>query len=151
MLHFVYETSEADSQVILVCHRVLYVCVIAHCAVSRYQQGCKETSSGGTPPTNNGMHEYFVCLSNQIIVLPLNSSPASATYMRQWIGSALVQIMAFSHYLNQCWVIVNWIFRNKLQWNFNENINIFTHKNASEIFICEMTVFLSRGRWVKLI
>ena len=26
-----------------------------------------------------------------------------------------------SHYLNQCWVIVNRIFRNKLQWNFNQN------------------------------
>ena len=24
-----------------------------------------------------------------------------------------------SHYPNQCWVIVNWTLRNKLQWNFN--------------------------------
>ena len=51
----------------------------------------------------------------------------SATYIHQWIGSALVQILArrifgateyatsqylnqsvASHYLNQCWIIVNW-------------------------------------------
>ena len=25
-----------------------------------------------------------------------------------------------SHYLNQCWVIVNWTLRNKLQWNLSE-------------------------------
>ena len=44
--------------------------------------------------------------------------------MRQWIGSALVQIMlvaysALNHYLNQCWFIVNRTLRNKLQWNIN--------------------------------
>ena len=25
-----------------------------------------------------------------------------------------------SHYQNQCWVIVNWTIRNKLQWNFSQ-------------------------------
>ena len=74
--------------------------------------------------------------------------------MHQWIGSALVQIMAVaysapSHYLNQCWFIVNWNLRNKLQWNFNENTKIFIHKNASESNFCEMAAILSRGRWVK--
>ena len=50
----------------------------------------------------------------------VNSSPPSDTYMRRWIGSALVQIMACvaylapSHYLNQCWVIVNWVLVNKI-------------------------------------
>ena len=28
-----------------------------------------------------------------------------------------------SHHLNQCWVIVNWTLRNKLQWNCNQNIH----------------------------
>ena len=27
------------------------------------------------------------------------------------------------HYLNQCWNIVNWTLRNKLQWNNNRNSN----------------------------
>ena len=29
-----------------------------------------------------------------------------------------------SHYLNQCWNIVNWTLRNKLKWDFNWNSNI---------------------------
>ena len=33
-----------------------------------------------------------------------------------------------SHYLNQCWNIVNWTIRNKLQWNINQNSNIFIKK-----------------------
>ena len=33
-----------------------------------------------------------------------------------------------SHYVNQCWIIVNWTLRNKLQWNLNRNSNIFIEK-----------------------
>ena len=57
--------------------------------------------------------------------------------------------MVPSHYLDQCWVIFNWTFKNKLQWNFNQNTRLFIHKNASENTVCEMTSILSRGRWVK--
>ena len=34
-----------------------------------------------------------------------------------------------SHYLNQCWNIVNLTIRNKFQWNVNRNSNIFIHEN----------------------
>ena len=34
-----------------------------------------------------------------------------------------------SHYLNQCWNIVNWALRNKFQWNFDENTTIFIQEN----------------------
>ena len=87
--------------------------------------------------------------------LPLfNSSSPSAAYMRQWAGSALVQIMAChssapSHYLKQCWFIVNWTLRNKIQWNSNQNTKIFIHENTFEN-ISEMVAILSRGKWVKL-
>ena len=53
-----------------------------------------------------------------------------------------------SHYLNQCWVIVNWTLRNKLQWNFNKNSKLFIHEKASENIVCEMAAILSRGRRV---
>ena len=48
----------------------------------------------------------------------INVSPTNAAYKRQWIGPTLVQIIPFpcsvpSHYLNQCWYIVNWILTNK--------------------------------------
>ena len=83
----------------------------------------------------------------------VNKSPPSVAYMRQWIGSALDKIMACrlsapSHYLNQCWVIVDWTLRNKLLWNFNQNTNTVIHTNASEIIVCEMAAILSRGIWV---
>ena len=84
-----------------------------------------------------------------------NSSPHSATYICQWMRSALAQKMWFrkrlvtylvpSHYLNQCWVIVNWTLTNKLQWNFNQNTKFFIHENPSENIVCEMTAILSQG------
>ena len=62
-----------------------------------------------------------------------------------------IPIMAYSalsHYCNQCWVIVNYTSRNKLQWNFNQNTKLLIHENASESTVCEMAAILSRGRWV---
>ena len=48
-----------------------------------------------------------------------------------------------SHYLNQCWNIVNWSLRNKLQWNFNRNSYISIQENAFESVVCEMVAILS--------
>ena len=36
-----------------------------------------------------------------------------------WFRWWLVAYSAPSHYLNQCWGIVNWTIRNKLEWNFS--------------------------------
>ena len=55
-----------------------------------------------------------------------------------------------SHYLNQCWNIVNWTLRNKLQWIFNRNSYIFIHENAFENVVCEMAAILSRPQCVNL-
>ena len=41
----------------------------------------------------------------------------------------LVAWPAPSHYLNQCWKIVNWTLGNKLQWNLNRNLYIFIQEN----------------------
>ena len=59
------------------------------------------------------------------------------------------QSSAPSHYLNQCWTIVNWTFRNKLQWNFNRNSNIYIQEIAFENVVCKMASILSRPQWVK--
>ena len=55
----------------------------------------------------------------------LSSLRPSNAYMYQWINHHwfrwwLVAWSAPSHYLNQCWHIVNWTLRNKLQWNHNQ-------------------------------
>ena len=49
-----------------------------------------------------------------------------------------------NHYLNQCWVIVNYTLRNKLLWNFNLNTKFFIYENAPEIIACKMVAILSR-------
>ena len=38
--------------------------------------------------------------------------------------NSIVAWSAPSQYLNQCWNIVNWTLRNKLQWNLDRNSNI---------------------------
>ena len=52
--------------------------------------------------------------------------------------------------MNQCLNIVNWTLRNKLQWNFNRNSNIFIEENAFESVIREMGAILSRLQCVLL-
>ena len=49
-----------------------------------------------------------------------------------------------SHYLNRCWNIVNWTFRNKIQWKLNQNSYIFIKENSFKDVICEMACILSR-------
>ena len=55
-----------------------------------------------------------------------------------------------SHYLNQCWIIVNWTLRNKLQLNFNWNSYIFIQENALDKVVCKMAAILSQPQWVNL-
>ena len=49
---------------------------------------------------------------------------------------------------NQCWIIVNKTLRNKLQWNFNRNSNIFIQENVYESVVCKKAAILSRPQWV---
>ena len=75
--------------------------------------------------------------------------------MRQWIGSALVQIMACRLFgakplSNPIWFIVNWALRSRLQWKFNQNKKLIIHEIASASVVCEMAAILSRGRWDKM-
>ena len=54
-----------------------------------------------------------------------------------------------SHYLNQCWSIVNWTLRNKLQWNLNWNSYIFIQETASENAVCKIAAILSWPQYVQ--
>ena len=44
----------------------------------------------------------------------------------------------------KCWLIVNWNLKNKLQWNFNQNMKFFIQENGFENVLCEMAAILSR-------
>ena len=67
---------------------------------------------------------------------------------QHWFRWWLVAWSVPSHYLNQCWNIVNWTLRSKLQWNSNQNTNFFLHEIAFENVAWEMAAILSRGKWV---
>ena len=56
-----------------------------------------------------------------------------------------------AHYRKQCWNIVNWTLRNKLQWNLNRNSYIFIHENAFENVVWKMAAILSRPQCVNTI
>ena len=48
----------------------------------------------------------------------------------------------------QCWNIVNWTHRNKLQWNVNRNSYIFIQEKALESVVWEITAIMSRPQCV---
>ena len=47
---------------------------------------------------------------------------------QRWFKWWLVVYSAPTHYLKQCWVIVNWTLRKKNPWIFSQNTKFFIHK-----------------------
>ena len=72
--------------------------------------------------------------------LPLVPHTCGGELGRHWFRYWLGACSAPSHYLNQCWPIVNWnwTFRNKLQWNSNRNTKFFIDVNALENVVCQI-------------
>ena len=62
-------------------------------------------------------------------------------YIHQWGEPSLVQIMLYC-LLNQCWPIVSWTFKSKLQWNQNENRKYMPPQNTLKDIICNMATIL---------
>ena len=46
------------------------------------------------------------------------------------------------------WIIVNYILRNILRWNFDQNLYIFIQENPFENAVWKMEFILSRLQWV---
>ena len=96
-----------------------------------------------------------ILLRSQYLTRLFNSLRPNDAYMPRWTShhwfkSWLVAWTAPSHYLNQCWNIVNWTLRNKRQWNFNRNSYVFIQENAFENVVCEMASTLPRPQCVKI-
>ena len=58
---------------------------------------------------------------------------------QHWFREWLAAYSAPSHYLNQCWVLVNWTLRNKFQWSFNQNTQL--------LLIHEVHLDISSVKW----
>ena len=87
--------------------------------------------------TNHSQH-FLKCHKLFIMFLEMSQTIHSFSWNLTNILNPQPAYSTPSHYLNQCWVIVNWTLRNKLGWNFNHNYNIFIQENAFENFVCEM-------------
>ena len=88
---------------------------------------------------------YTRSIFKVIAATPFNSSPSSAKYMRQWIGSALVQIMACR--LNAAKPLSEPV----LLMEFYLKLNTFIQENTFEHIVCEMAAILSRGKEITCI
>ena len=58
--------------------------------------------------------------------------------------------LAPSHYLNQCWNLINWTGGNKLHWNLNRNLYIFIPENTLENVVWKIAAILYQPQFVKL-
>ena len=50
---------------------------------------------------------------------------------------------------SHCWLIINWLLRNKFQWNFKQNAMIFSQERLFENVVCKITAILLRPRYVQ--
>ena len=67
-----------------------------------------------------------------------------------WVSIGSGNGLASNRHQAISWTNVNnWTLRDKIQWNSNQNTQIFVHGNAFENVVCEMAAILSRRRWVK--
>ena len=86
----------------------------------------------------------------------LNSLRLSDAYMHQQTGPWLVQIMACRLLSTKplsesvpAYCQLELYFRNKFQWNYNQNSNIFIQENAFENVICKMAAILPQPQAAK--
>ena len=82
-----------------------------------------------------------VMLTRQGRVMHIWDSKLHPHWFRQWLAP--------SHYLNQCWNIVNRTFGSKLQGNLNRNWYVVIHENTFENVVWKMAAILSRSQCVK--
>ena len=84
-------------------------------------------------------------LGGLVVIRTFNSfRPSDHAYMHRNPIIISSHDLAPSHYLNQCWNIVNWTLRNKLQWDCNQNSHISIQENAFENVIWKMAPILSQ-------
>ena len=82
----------------------------------------------------------------------INSSPPSAAYMHQWIGSTLVQAMACTYWCQAItWTNVASLSIGPLGTNFskmNGNKKLFMHENAFEKVVCKNGSHFVQGEMI---
>ena len=96
---------------------------------------------------------FFIRLREDLSASMVKSLRPSDAIWRHRFGSTLAQVMACclmapSHYLNQCWLIVS-----EVQWqspgsNFTRDTSAMNHKNYIENYLSKLSLKSPRGQWV---
>ena len=84
--------------------------------------------------------QYFMKVKFNVLTLtylPLVSHICVIESSQYCFRKRLVAYSAPSHYLNQCWLIVNWISRNIFQIIFNQNSIILIQGIENENVVCQ--------------
>ena len=79
--------------------------------------------------------------TSTVRVTEIQYSSTASTSTEYEYPSPACRLFGASDYLNQCWNIVDWTLRKKLQSNINQNLNILIQENAVENVICEWQPF----------
>ena len=84
-------------------------------------------------PFNDAFWRMLILHSTTLLthwgwVTHISVSQISHHCFKYWFFACL----APSHYLNQCWLVVNWNLRNYIQWHFDLKLNIFIQDNVSK-------------------
>ena len=96
----------------------------------------------------HGFRWLFASCSRKDVPSLIETEWCIYIYICCWFRQWLVAWSAASHYLNQCWSIVNLTFGNKFQLNFNQNSNIFLQQNTCEKDVYKMVSIWSRTQCV---
>ena len=79
--------------------------------------------------------------------------PGDVYYIHQCFESSFTQIITSCQFnANPIWtnaVLSNYILKNKIQWHFNENIEIVCQENASKNAVCKMLGILLKNQSLK--
>ena len=118
-------------------------------------------------PTGTIADELLVCIIGMVLMdsvmiysmiklnSMINSCPPSVTYIRQWTGSSLVQVMACCLFTAKPLPVLMLVYCQLESWEqilvkFESEFYHFAFKKMHLKFSsAKMTAILSRGRWVK--
>ena len=113
-----------------------------HQATSHYLSQCWPKFMlpyGVTRPQWVNMHLKIMFPINQLQLS--DAIDLDQHWIRYWLATCLVP----SQYPNQCWLIISWIVRNKLQSTFNQNtVNLIQENEFLNVF-CKMKAILSQS------
>ena len=143
------------------CVQVTYICathddIIKWKHFPRHRQALCEgylPVTGGFPSQRPAMRNFDVffalCLNKRLRKQSRRRRRHRSDYdiIIMYTRSLLVQIMACSapsHFLNQCWLVVNRTSRKKILWDSSQNTTIFSQENRFENLLRTIAAILSR-------